>query len=145
MGKILIIYHSISGNTKKAAEYLARGTEEVPNTDTTIKPALEAGIDDLLECDGIAIGTPDYFSYMAGGVKDFFDRTFYPTQGKVEDKPCVIFITHGGGGRAKGTVKKICNSFKFDLITPQIMVENSPDEKEKKALEKAGQMLAKKI
>jgi len=33
----------------------------------------------------VCFGTPDYFSYMAGMLKDFFDRTFYPTQGRVDD------------------------------------------------------------
>ena len=48
-------------------------------------------------CDAIAVGTPDYFSYMAGGLKDFFDRTYYPTQDQVTGKPCAIFV------RAEGT------------------------------------------
>lgn len=28
---------------------------------------------------------------MGGGLKDFFDRTFYPTQGQVTEKPYVAF------------------------------------------------------
>jgi len=55
-----------------------------------------------VHCDAIAIGTSEYFSYMAGGVKDFFDRCFYPTQGKVTGKPCAIFVTHSGGDSLGG-------------------------------------------
>ena len=44
---------------------------------------------------------------MAGGLKDFFDRTFYPTQGSITDKPCGIFVTHGGGGKALESVQSI--------------------------------------
>ena len=36
----------------------------------------------------------------SGGLKDFFDRTYYATKEQVTDKPCAIFVTHGGGGRA---------------------------------------------
>lgn len=144
MAQILIIYHSQSGNTRRAAECLAAGAQEVPGTEVILKPALEAGEEDLLACAGIAVGTPDYFSYMAGGVKDFFDRTFYPTRGEVEGKPCAIFVTHGGGGRAKDSVVDICESFKFQPVASPVMVENSPDAAEEQALQETGKKLARK-
>jgi len=96
MAKILIVYHSLSGNTRKMAEAVAEGARAVADTEVTVKTGLEATIDDLLACDGIAIGSPDYFSYMAGGVKDFLDRTYYPSQGKVSGKPAVAFGSAGG-------------------------------------------------
>jgi multimeric flavodoxin WrbA len=37
---------------------------------------MEANIDDLLNCNGITIGSPEYFGTMAGMIKDFFDRTY---------------------------------------------------------------------
>ncbi|NTU52003.1 MAG: hypothetical protein HGA94_06160, partial [Candidatus Aminicenantes bacterium] len=46
-------------------------------------------------------------------VKDFFDRTFYPTQGQVTDKPYAAFVTHGGGGRAIQSIESVAQSFKF--------------------------------
>lgn len=96
MSKILIVYHSLSGNTKKMATAVAEGARRVNGTEVVVKKGMEAGVDDLLACDGIAIGSPDYFSYVAGGIKDFFDRVFYPTQGKVTGKPCVTFGSAGG-------------------------------------------------
>jgi len=96
MAKVLIVYHSLSGNTKKMADAVAEGARSVPGTEVTVKTGLEATIDDLLGCDGIAIGSPDYFSYMAGGVKDFLDRTYYPSQGKTAGKPAVAFGSAGG-------------------------------------------------
>lgn len=96
MAKILIVYHSLSGNTKKMAESVAEGARGVSETEVTIKTGLEATIDDLLTCDAIALGSPDYFSYMAGGLKDFFDRTYYPSQDKVAGKPAAVFASAGG-------------------------------------------------
>ncbi len=142
MGKVLIIYHSQSGNTKAAADVVCEAAKGVSETEVVFKEALDADADDLLACDAIAVGTPDYFSYMAGGVKDFFDRTFYPTQGSVTGKPCGIFLTHGGGGRAVESVKNICGSFKFRIIDPPVSVVNSPDEEATKALTKLGVLLA---
>jgi flavorubredoxin len=96
MAKVLVIYHSQSGTTEKMAKAIGEGAKQVKGTEVTVKKAPEAGVDDLLACDAIAVGSPDYFSYMAGGVKDFFDRVFYPTQGKVTGKPCATFGSAGG-------------------------------------------------
>ncbi len=142
MANLLIVYHSQSGNTKAAAEILAEAAKGVSDTEVTLKEALKANEKDLLACDAIAVGSPDYFSYMAGGVKDFFDRAFYPTQGSVTNKPCGIFVSHGGGGRAVESVKGICGSFKFNIIAPPVMVLNSPDEAATAELEALGRQLA---
>ena len=96
MARVLIVYHSLSGNTKKMAEAVAAGAKEVAGTKVTVKTGLEATIDDLLTCDAVALGSPDYFGYMAGGLKDFLDRTYYPSQGKVAGKPGVAFGSAGG-------------------------------------------------
>jgi len=142
MSKVLIVYHSQSGNTKAAAEVLAQGAKEVSGTEVVIKEGLRATKDDLLSCDGVAVGTPDYFSYMAGGLKDFFDRTYYPTQDSVTDKPCGIFVTHGGGGKAVESVKSICASFKFRIVGKPVLVKNRPDTEASAALTNLGKLLA---
>jgi flavorubredoxin len=142
MAKVLIVYHSLSGNTKKAAELVAEGVRQVKGCEAVVKQASEAGIEELLGCQAIAIGTPDYFSYMAGMVKDFFDRTFYPTQGQVSNKPCGIFVTHGGGGKAVQSVKDVCRSFKFRTVAEPVLVRNAPDAKAAEQLRTLGEQLA---
>ena len=142
MSKVLIVYHSQSGNTKAAAEVLAQGAKEVSGTEVVIKEGLRATKDDLLSCDAVAVGTPDYFSYMAGGLKDFFDRTYYPTQDSVTDKPCGIFVTHGGGGKAVESVKSICASFKFRIVGEPVLVKNRPGAEASAALTNLGKLLA---
>jgi multimeric flavodoxin WrbA len=142
MAKVLVIYHSQSGNTSAAADMVSQAAGQVADTEVIVKKALDATADDLLSCDAIAIGTPDYFSYMAGGLKDFFDRTFYPTRGAVTGKPCGLFLTHGGGGRAIDSVKRLCGSFKFHVVDSPVLVLNRPDDEAKKALEILGKRVA---
>jgi flavorubredoxin len=142
MGQVLIVYHSQGGNTKAAAEAVAQGARKVAGTKVVVKEALKATQEDLLSCGALAVGTPDYFSYMAGGLKDFFDRTFYPTQGKVTDKPCGIFVTHGGGGRAVDSVVSVCKSFKLKALGKPVLVKGAPDPAAATQLAELGKALA---
>ncbi len=136
MAKVLIVYYSLGGNTKEAAQIAANVVRKEGHS-AELKTGLEAGTADLLDCDGIIIGTPDYFSSMAGGLKDFFDRTLYPSKGKAEDKPYFAFVTHGGGGKASASVERIAQSFKFRKTAEPVLIKGKPDAEARKLLEDA--------
>ena len=142
MAKVLIVYYSLGGNTEAAARAIEKGVQEVEGSEVVLKNALNATIDDLLGCDALAVGSPDYFSYMSGGLKDFFDRTYYPAKDKITDKPCVIFMTHGGGGKALSSITEICEKFKFKQITEPILIKGKPDSEAERLLKDAGRKLA---
>ena len=120
MAKVLVVYHSLSGNTKKMAEAVADGAKAA-GAQVTLKTGLEAGVDDLLNCDAVALGSPDYFSYIAGGLKDFLDRTYYPTQGKVTGKPAAVFASAGGPAeRVIGILKQALGWFKLKQVAEPV-------------------------
>ena len=126
MSKVLVVYCSMTGNTKAAAEAIAEGAKDA-GAQVTLKQGTEAQPKDLLECDAVALGSYDAFSYMGGGLKDFFDRAFYPTQGQVTDKPYAAFLTHGGGGRAIQSIESIAQSFKLKKIAESVLIEGRPE------------------
>ena len=144
MAKVLV-YYSLSGNTEAAAKAVAAGSERVSGTEVRVKEATEATEEDLRDCDAIAVGTYDAFSYMAGGLKDFFDRTYYPTQGQVTDKPYAAFVTHGGGGRAIDSVEKICGSFKLRKVADPVLIRGRPDSVGEVQLQDLGMKLTQAI
>ena len=144
MAKALMLYHSQQhGNTGKMAEAVAEGLK-AGGCEVTLHNANEKRfpITDFPNYQCVAFGTPDYFSYMAGGLKDFFDRTYYPTEGEVTDKPCGIFVTHGGGGKAVDSVERVCRAFKFKLVGKPVLVENAPDAEAQQRLGALGKALA---
>ena len=55
------------------------------------RSASVASTSDLKRADALVIATPENFGYMAGSVKEFFDRTFYA---------CMADTTQEGGGSA---------------------------------------------
>jgi flavorubredoxin len=141
MSKVLVVYCSMSGNTKAAAEAIAAGAKKA-GAQVTIKTGTEAQARDLLECDAVALGSYDAFSYMGGGLKDFFDRAFYPTQGQVTDKPYAAFVTHGGGGRAIQSIESLAKSFKLKKIAESISIQGKPEGKAIADLKELGAKLA---
>jgi len=143
MSKVLVVYCSMSGNTKAAAEAVADGARGA-GAKVKVKTGFEAQPADLLECDAVALGSYDAFSYMGGGLKDFLDRAFYPTQGSVTDKPYVGFVTHGGGGKAIGSIESVAQSFKLKKLADPVLAQGRPDAKATAALKALGAKLAGK-
>lgn len=120
MSKILIVYHSQTGNTEKMALAVAEGAGSIEDTQVILRKAAEATVQDLFDADGIAIGTPENFGYMSGMVKDFFDRTFYPSQQQAERvfrKPFVVFVSAGNDGTgALTSIERIALGYKFKKV-----------------------------
>ena len=126
MAKLLIIYYSQSGNTEAMATAMAEGASSAGAT-VVQKMAVDATGEDLLSCDAVAIGTPNYFSYIAGIMKDFFDRVFYTIRGKVDDKPYAAFGSAGGGGKgALDSVDGICRSLRLKKAFDSVVATGKP-------------------
>ena len=141
MSKVLVVYCSMSGNTKAAAEAVAEGARAA-GAQVVVKSGLEAQPGDLQKCDAVALGSYDAFSYMGGGLKDFLDRAFYPTQNSVTGKPYGAFLTHGGGGKAITSIESIAQSFKLKKVADSVLVKGSPDANAVAALKALGAKLA---
>ena len=149
MEKILIIFHSHNGTVEKMSQAIKQGVEN-NGCSVDLKRAHKATWQDLKTAKGIAIGTPDYFDYMAGTVKDFFDRIFYDSQSKIKgslvaDIPCVFFASGGTGGMpAIESLKSIAQSFKFKLID-FIAIGSQLSNADLQKCEKLGMTLAESV
>ena len=126
MSKVLIIYHSQSGNTEKMAKAVAEGAASAGAT-VALKKAFDANADDLMDCDAVVLGTPNYFSYMAGAVKDFFDRTYFTLRGKVSGKPYATFGSYGGGMEAAiNTLNEKCDRLELQKAVESVGALREP-------------------
>lgn len=143
--EILIVYHSMSGNTAAAAREVARGVRKVRGVRPVVKRAAAATARDLVSADGYCFGTPDYFSQMAGMLKDFFDRTLYPSKGRAAGKPCGLFVSHGGGGRASRNLEAITGSFKVKRVGKTLLVRGKPGRGAGKSLRALGVKVARAV
>jgi len=143
MAKILVVYHTQTGNTEKMARRVARGAAGMEDTEVTLKKAFDAGVEDLVGCDGVAVGTPENFGYMSGGMKDFFDRTFYPAQGRVFKKPFVVFISAGNDGTgALNSIERIARGYPLRLVSAPVIARGEVKEEDLEKCEELGKILA---
>jgi multimeric flavodoxin WrbA len=97
-GYLLIVYHTQSGNTKQLAEAVEEGARRVPQAKVSRLLAARVDSSMLRQCSVLVICSPEYFGYMAGAVKDFFDRTYERTREFTIGKPYVVVISAGNDG-----------------------------------------------
>jgi len=142
---ILIVYHSQTGRTKTMAQAVAKGAESIENISTILKEARETTLDDLLNSDGLAFGSPEYFGYMAGAIKDLFDRTYYQARGRKEifKKPYVVFISAGNDGLgALTSIERICVGYQLKKIYEPVIARGDINEAILSRCEELGKVIA---
>ncbi len=112
MGSILVLYHSQEfGNTAAMAEAVGEGARAA-GADVTLVNTNEERLDleQYRRFDAVAFGSPDYFSYIAGGLKVFIDDWYIARKSNrrgLKDKPYGLFYSHGGGGAVRGPLEKL--------------------------------------
>ncbi|HHN46506.1 MAG TPA: FprA family A-type flavoprotein [Planctomycetes bacterium] len=105
--KALVLYHSQeAGNTAAMADAVAEGLRSA-GAHVALHNTNDARFDveEFAQYDCVAIGSPDYYSYVAGGLKMFLDDHHIASEIKgmprLKDKPYALFYSHGGGGKVK--------------------------------------------
>lgn len=117
---ILVLYYSLHGSVTQMATQISRGVESVDGMNavlrtvprvSTVTEATEAEVpaegaiycseEDLINCSGLALGSPTRFGNMAAPMKYFLDGTAAQwLSGSLVDKPAGVFTStaslHGG-------------------------------------------------
>jgi|SRR5680860_227308 len=96
MAQLLIVYHSKTGGSQKMAEASAAAARE--EVQTVFKTAQEAEPEDLLRADGYIFCAPENLAAIAGVMKDFYDRSYYPVLGRIEGRPYAQMVCAGSDG-----------------------------------------------
>ena len=143
MVQVLVLYYSRSGKTEKIASAIAKGVSKVEGAETVQKRVDYATGVDFLNCDAVAFGTPNYFGYMAGLMKDYFDRTV-GIRDKVSGKPAAAFSSGSGDSSAAlETLEKMITSFKLEKVAVGLVSVGDPSVDDLVKAEEIGEKLAK--
>ena len=134
MKTITIIYHSLTGHNEAMAKAVAEGAMAA-GAKINLKKAIEATAGDVLNCDAVVFGSPNYFSYMAGAIQMILEKAFVELAKNEVTKPYAVFSCGGsmGGDEPIAAIEKICDrfggkfgKFKFERIAKSISATQEP-------------------
>jgi len=149
--KILIVYDSRSGNTEKMAYAVVEGAKGA-GVDVLLKNIDEASVDELLNVQGLILGSPVYYGLPTAKIKAFIDDSV-KYHGKLDGMVGGAFASAGGTHTGAETTITAINEMLF--IHGMIIQGSSggshfgaasvgaPDDNVKEACRKLGERVAK--
>ena len=97
MAKVLIVYYSRTGNTEAMATAIAKAVTE-EGLDVVCKKVKDVAVDELLEADGLIVGSPTYYGTLAASVKRLLDASV-KHHGKLDGKVGAAFASASATGQ----------------------------------------------
>ena len=116
MSKLLIVSHTPSENTQVLTDRVVEGARR-GSVCVDLTLPMQTGPEQVLNADGIILGTTENFGYMSGAMKDFFDRIYYPCLDQTRGLPYSLFIRAGQDGLgAQTSIERIVNGLGWRAV-----------------------------
>ena len=126
MKTLLVIYQSMTGGTLQMARAAAAGARRASSTSelrVEFVAALQAQPEAVLAAEGYLFACPENLGSMAGLMKDFFDRCYYPALEQVIGRPYGTLICAGSDGTlAAQQIDRIATGWRLKLMAPPLIV-----------------------
>ncbi len=123
MRTLLIVFHSATGGTRQMAEAAAAGASKEAEVRTRLLRADQAQPPDVLEADGYVFATPENLAALAGVMKHFFDRTYYPALERIEGRPYATLVCAGSDGQnAARQIARIATGWRLRMVAEPLIV-----------------------
>jgi NAD(P)H-dependent FMN reductase len=120
---LLIVYFSRTGGAAQMAAAAAQSAADEPQVTVRNLGAETAGAADLLAAEGYIFACPENLASMAGEMKAFFDRSYYPVLGRIEGRPYAIMVSAGSDGTgAVRQIDRIVTGWRLKRIAEPIIV-----------------------
>ena len=143
MKKVSIIYWSCGGNIEVLANVMAESARE-EGAEVTVKHVADATLDDVLNADAVAFGSPaaDSTKIEQTEMQPFINKLSDLSSANKE-KDCILFATYGW---IQDTFMEIwkdqMKSFGFNLIG-DLAVKESPSKAQVEYIKELGKLIAK--
>ena len=124
-----IIYHSQSGSSARLALEALVGAKKEKGIEATLIRAFDASVTELSDASGLLFVTSENSGYLGGGMKEFFDRIFYPAIRESSVLPYALLISAGNDGReAVRNAQKILSGIPFKAAMEPLVIRGEPTE-----------------
>jgi multimeric flavodoxin WrbA len=145
MARLLIVHHTPSPAMSELFDAVLRGATdpEITGVEVVRRAALAATASDVLEADGILLGTPANIGYMSGALKHFFDTIYYPVLDDTQNLPYGLWV-HGNLGLdgAVHAVESIAKGLGWTKAAATVEVTGTPTKADLEACWELGGTLA---
>ena len=124
MKTLLIVYHSTTDGTRQMAAAAASGAQaQACGVHTRLLHASAAGPADVLAADGYVFATPENLAAMAGLMKDFFDRCYYPVLDRINGRVYATLVCAGSDGHnAVRQIERIATGWRLKPAAEALIV-----------------------
>ena len=123
MRTLLIVYYSYTGGTAQMVEAAAEAARVEDGAEVRVIRAEECQSEDMLSADGYIFATPENLAAIAGVMKAFFDRCYYPILGKIEGRPYAAMICAGSDGEnARAQLERIATGWRLRKVIDTLIV-----------------------
>ena len=147
--RLLIAYYTGEGGTKKMADAIGKGAEG-KGVDVKVIRIEECGLNDLVEADGIILGSPTYFSNVAWQVKKVIDESIALYDGhQLSDKVGGCFTSSGTLRDGKDCIRMLELAFglhhRLKMVPGIIRVSGDGEEEVSEKCQRYGMAIAKEL
>ncbi len=121
---LLIVHHSMTGGTLQMAQAAAAAAAQAePMLAVRLLAAANAQPADVLAAQAYLFATPENLASMAGMMKDFFDRCYYPVLGRINGRPYALMVCAGSDGAgAVRQLERIAQGWRLRPVAPALIV-----------------------
>jgi multimeric flavodoxin WrbA len=145
MPRLLVVHHTPSPSMQAMLEAVRDGAthEDIEDVEVVVRPALSATASDLLDADGVVLGTPANIGYMSGALKVFFDSVYYPTLEAKVGMPYGLYV-HGGNDTtgALRSVEKVVTGLQWKQVAAPVEITGEVSKDDLEACRELGGTVA---
>jgi NAD(P)H-dependent FMN reductase len=129
--RLMIIWYSRTGASKALAEAAFAAASKHDDLQAHLVNAVEAQPDDMMAADGYIFICPENLAAIAGGMKEFFDRCYYPLLQHIEGRPYAALIAAGSDGEnALKQLERIATGWRLKKVMENIIIRTDAQTKE---------------
>ena len=140
--RLIVVYESNTGNTRKMAEAVDQGAREVSEVEVVLASVGQASEAQLTEVDGIILGAPTRNTKIPPAMSQFSDRMKQvPLRGKLG----AVFGSYGWSGEAVGLLRSALVAQGVRVPGAGIRAKRTPDSEALKQCQDLGRSVAQRL
>ncbi|MDI6896226.1 flavodoxin domain-containing protein [Methanocella conradii] len=143
--KLVVVYLSTQGNTKKMADAIAHGAEDRGMEARSVS-FYEADMNEIRDADAIALGSSTFWYKMHDAMERFIERMGKELgQTAIEGKVGAAFGSYGWSGEAPVDIARMMRSLGIKVIDPVLRVQYEPNERDLEECKRLGKDIASAV